>query len=201
MVAVFAAAAFGETGRVVGISDGDTITVLTAEKVQLKVRLAGIDAPEKSQPFGNAAKKNLSALIYGKDVTLSGNKTDRYGRLVRKVLLNGEDINLRQVADGFAWYYREYSRELTPADRRLYDAAERKAKTAEAGLWRDKTVTAPWEFRRAKREHASPKIRAAGPTRPGEVLPSRQLYRGPRGGCYYMSGKKKVYVDREMCRQ
>lgn len=168
--------------------------------MQLKIRLAGIDAPEKSQPFGNAAKKNLSALIYGKDVTLSGNKTDRYGRLVRKVLLNGEDINLRQVADGFAWYYREYSRELTPADRRLYDAAERKAKTAKAGLWRDNTVTAPWEFRRAKRAHSSPKIRAAGPTRPGEVLPSRQLYRGPRGGCYYVSDTgRKVYVKRSLC--
>lgn len=197
---VSAVISLAQSGRVVGISDGDTITVLTAEKEQLKVRLAGIDAPEKAQAFGNAAKKNLSALIYGKEVELSGKKTDRYGRLVRKVLLDGEDINLRQIADGMAWYYRNYSRELTPADRRLYDEAERNAKTNELGLWRDATQTAPWDFRHAKRS-SPPTIKAAGPTRPGETLPSKRLYRGPRGGCYYLSGSgKKVYVNRRLCR-
>lgn len=198
----FIGAGYGQTGRVVGISDGDTITVLTTEKEQLKVRLAGIDAPEKGQPFGNAAKKNLSALIYGKDVTLSGKKTDRYGRLVRKVLLDGEDVNLRQITDGFAWYFRKYANELTAADRELYDAAERTAQGDEIGLWAEKERTAPWDHRAAKRTSPPAKrtIRAEGPTRPGEALPSKELHRGPRGGCYYLSDKgRKVYVERSLC--
>ena len=86
------------TGKVVGVSDGDTITVLDASKRQHKVRLDGIDAPESSQDFGSRAKQSLSDLVFGKTVTVLGSKKDRYGRTLGKVMLSdGKDINLEQI--------------------------------------------------------------------------------------------------------
>ena len=81
-------------GRVVGVADGDTITVLDNTNTQHKIRLAGIDAPEKKQPFGNVSKKSLSDLVYGKQVSVDYNKQDRYGRTVGKVMAEGVDANL-----------------------------------------------------------------------------------------------------------
>lgn len=139
------------TGRVVGIADGDTVTVLDAQKVQHKIRLAGIDAPEKAQPFGNRSKVSLSDLAFDKMVTVESDKRDRYGREVGKVLVDGRDVNLIQVERGMAWHYKAYEREQSPSDRKLYDAAESDAKAARRGLWRDAEPTPPWEFRKAKR--------------------------------------------------
>ncbi len=90
------------TGRVVGVADGDTITVLDADKVQHKIRLSGIDAPEKKQPFGNRSKESLSALAFDKTVNVETSKRDRYGRQIGKVLVNGRDVNLVQVERGMA---------------------------------------------------------------------------------------------------
>ena len=95
-------------GRVVGVADGDTITVLDTGKVQHKIRLAGIDAPEKAQPYGQTSKRSLSDLVYGKTVTVDTDKTDRYGREVGKVLVDGVDTNLEQVRRGLAWHYKAY---------------------------------------------------------------------------------------------
>jgi len=150
---VFAISAHAETitGRVVGIADGDTVTVLDAQKVQHKIRLAGIDAPEKAQPFGNRSKVSLSDLAFDKMVTVETDKRDRYGREVGKVLVNGRDVNLIQVERGMAWHYKAYEREQSSSDRKLYDAAESDAKAARRGLWRDAEPTPPWEFRKAKR--------------------------------------------------
>ena len=139
------------TGRVVGVADGDTITVLDADKVQHKIRLAGIDAPEKKQPFGNRSKESLSALTFDKTVNVETDKRDKYGRQVGKVLVNGQDVNLVQVERGMAWFYRQYQREQSPNDRRLYETAEDAAKAEKRGLWRDADPVAPWEFRHAKR--------------------------------------------------
>jgi len=108
------------TGRVVSVADGDTITLLDADKVQHKIRLAGIDAPEKKQSFGNRSKESLSELAYDKAVTVETDKRDKYGRQVGKVLVNGQDVNLVQVERGMAWFYRQYQREQSPNDRRLY---------------------------------------------------------------------------------
>lgn len=94
-----------------GVPDGDTITVLDADKVQHKIRLAGIDAQEKKQPFGQRSKESLSDLVFSKAVTVDTNKRDRYGREVGKVLVNGLDANLVQVQRGFAWHYKAYERE------------------------------------------------------------------------------------------
>jgi endonuclease YncB( thermonuclease family) len=95
-------------GRVVGVSDGDTITVLDAEKVTHKIRLSGIDAPEKAQPFGERAKQQLSDWVYQATVRVIHDKTDRYGRIVGKVTLNGEDVNIQMIHAGLAWHYKAY---------------------------------------------------------------------------------------------
>ena len=137
------------TGKVVGVADGDTITVIDASKTQHKVRLAGIDAPEKAQAFGNRSKQSLSDMVYMKDVTIETNKIDRYGREVGKVLLDGKDINLVQILRGMAWFYVDYQRELSEDDRRLYREAEESARSENKGLWADKSPLEPWDWRRA----------------------------------------------------
>lgn len=135
-------------GKVVGVADGDTITVLDERKVQHKVRLAGIDAPEKAQAFGQRSKKSLSELVFQKTVTIETTKRDRYGRHVGKVLLGDRDVNLEQLKRGVAWYYRKYANELATEDRRLYDMAEVEARGTRLGLWVDPSPTPPWEYRR-----------------------------------------------------
>lgn len=95
-------------GRVVGISDGDTITVLDAEQVTHKIRLSGIDAPEKTQPFGERAKQQLSDWVYQATVRVIHDKTDHYDRIVGKVTLNGEDVNIQMIHAGLAWHYKAY---------------------------------------------------------------------------------------------
>ena len=138
------------TGQVVGVADGDTITVLDADKIQHKIRLAGIDAPEKKQAFGNRSKESLSDLVFDKTVVIETDKRDRYGREVGKVLVNGQDVNLVQVERGMAWFYRQYQREQSPNDRKLYEAAEDAAKAGRRGLWRDSDPVPPWDFRHGK---------------------------------------------------
>ena len=123
---------------------------LDGDKVQHKIRLAGIDAPEKKQPFGNRSKESLSELAYDKTVTVETDKRDKYGRQVGKVLVNGQDVNLVQVERGMAWFYRQYQREQSPNDRRLYEAAEDVAKADKRGLWRDPDPIPPWDFRHSK---------------------------------------------------
>jgi endonuclease YncB( thermonuclease family) len=140
------------TGRVVGVADGDTITVLDGDKVQHKIRLAGIDAPEKKQAFGQRSKESLSDLAFDKTVDVETSKRDRYGRQIGKVLVNGRDANLVQIERGMAWFYRQYQREQSSNDQRLYEAAEDAAKAAKRGLWRDADPVPPWEFRHNKRK-------------------------------------------------
>lgn len=134
-------------GRVVGVADGDTITVLDADKVQHKIRLAGIDAPEKKQPFGQRSKESLSELVFSKTVTVETDKRDRYGREVGKVLVDGVDANLVQVQRGFAWHYKAYESEQPAIDRKVYADAENEARAARRGLWANVEPMPPWEFR------------------------------------------------------
>src|SRR5262249_11940245 len=134
------------TGKVISISDGDTITVLDSSQHQHKIRLNGIDAPESSQDFGSGSKQSLSDLVFGKTVTIISSKKDKYGRALGKVTRDGRDINLEQINRGMAWFYREYAKDLIPQDARLYEQAEANAKTARRGLWADPSPTPPWEF-------------------------------------------------------
>jgi endonuclease YncB( thermonuclease family) len=145
--------AYDVQGKVVGVSDGDTITVLDSTKTQHKIRLAGIDAPEKKQPFGQASKKNLSALVFNRDVTLDCGKSDKYRRELCVVMVDGQDANLAQVKAGMAWWYRKYQKEQTARQRVSYEAAESTAKIGRVGLWSDADPVPPWEWRHPKREN------------------------------------------------
>lgn len=139
------------TGRVVGVADGDTITVLDADNIQHKIRLAGIDAPEKKQDFGNASKQSLSDMVFNKQVTIDWTKEDHYGRIVGKVSLGSADINLQQIKSGMAWFYRKYQNELVLDDRLNYLHAEEEAMSNQVGLWLHKDPIAPWDFRKINR--------------------------------------------------
>jgi endonuclease YncB( thermonuclease family) len=141
------------TGKVVGVSDGDTITLLEDNNTQHKVRLAGIDAPEKRQTFGNASKKSLSDLAYGKRVSVEWKKRDRYERIVGKVLVDGQDINLVQIKRGMAWFYKKYQNELFLDDRLAYLHAQQEAESKQAGLFQDQNPTPPWGFRKIKQSN------------------------------------------------
>lgn len=142
-------------GKVVALSDGDTITVLDATKAQHKVRLAGIDAPEKHQAFGERSKQNLAAMVFRKQVTVDWSKTDRYGRIIGKVLVGDVDVCLAQLRSGLAWHYVAYVKEQAPVDRVHYATAEEEARSAHRGLWQDRSPVAPWDFRRSERKPAS----------------------------------------------
>lgn len=104
------------TGKVIGVIDGDTIEVLDATKTPRRIRLEGIDAPEKAQPFGARYKQHLSDQVFGKQVEVLSNKTDKYGRTAGKVVIGGKDANLEQVRSGFAWHYKEYQKEQSASD-------------------------------------------------------------------------------------
>lgn len=143
-------------GRVVGVSDGDTIVVFDATgRSQYKVRLATIDCPEKTQDFGVKAKESLSSLVFGKDVEVEVRTVDRYGRNVGVVRIGGSDMNLEQVKRGFAWHYTQYANEQPSDEFQAYAAAERRAREARVGLWADSDPVPPWDFRRAKRKKSS----------------------------------------------
>ena len=137
-------------GRVIGVSDGDTITVLDADKTEHKIRLMGIDAPEIKQDFGAASKQALSNYIYQKEVTVEYKKKDRYQRIVGKVILDKRDICLAMISDGMAWHYKDYEKEQSKTDRELYSQAEVKAQNEKIGLWQSAHNVKPSEFRNAK---------------------------------------------------
>lgn len=138
-------------GRVVGVSDGDTITVLDSNNIQYKVRLAGIDAPEKKQPFGQVSKRSLSELVFNKAVVVDWSKFDRYERIVGKVWVNDLDANLEQVKRGLAWHYAKYKKEQPLEDRLSYLHAEEAARGSKTGLWIEPNPIPPWDWRKATR--------------------------------------------------
>ena len=140
------------TGRVVRVTDGDTIVVLDSSNVQHKVRLTGIDAPERKQAFGTKSKDHLSDLVAGKFVVVDYNKRDRYQRILGKVLLSDQDMNLEQIKAGLAWHYKKYQKDQEPADRDIYSKAEVEAREARRGLWHDPEPVPPWEYRKSKRK-------------------------------------------------
>lgn len=127
--ALAASAQAGELrGRVVGVADGDTLTVLDAGHQQIKVRLAEIDAPEKRQPFGQRSKQSLSGLCFGRDAVIENKGHDRYGRVIGRVNCAGIDASAEQVRQGMAWVFDRYA-----TDRSLY-AIQAEARAARRGL-------------------------------------------------------------------
>lgn len=158
ILAFLALPAFADvTGMVVGVSDGDTVTVLDGSNIQHKIRIQGIDAPEKGQPFGQKAKERMSDLVYGKEVRVEGDKRDRYGRSVAKVWVTPTDCpkcdktldaGLAMLTVGLAWHYKKYEKEQHPEDRGRYAFAEEEARAKRVGLWVDANPTPPWDWRR-----------------------------------------------------
>ncbi len=178
--------------RVVGVSDGDTLTCLTSASRQVKVRLAEIDAPESRQPYGSRAKQALSALAFGKQVVLEVQDTDRYGRTVARVVADGQDVNAELVRQGAAWVYRQYSR-----DRSLI-ALEEQARAAARGLWAlpGSERMPPWEWRKAGREQ-----RQARPGSSGSLSGARSGFAGGSlaGGTGYSCSARKACSQMTSC--
>lgn len=144
-------------GEVVGLADGDTVTVLdNTSKTLYRVRLAGIDAPEKRQPFGDRSRQNLAAIVFRKQVVVDWHKTDRYGRIVGTVTTGQVDAGLEQIRAGMAWHYKQYAREQVAEDRSAYSAAEDAAREARAGLWSQRDPVPPWDFRKAANSSPQP---------------------------------------------
>ncbi len=134
-------------GKVVKIADGDSFTLLTPENQQIRIRMFGIDSPEKGQAFYRKSKNNLSRYIFGKNVLVKIKDTDQYHRIVGMVYLNDSlNINLQMIKDGYAWHFKKYS-----SDKQM-SLAEKKAKQQKLGLWADKHPVPPWEWRRTKRK-------------------------------------------------
>lgn len=148
LLVLWCSAAFVTTtdlkGKVIAIKDGDTIVILT-DKVQTTVRLEHIDCPEKKQAFGNASKKYISSLCFGKNVKIIGNgKKDRNGRLIGVIMLDTININQTMVKAGMAWHFKKYSKDKT------YEQLEATARKSKVGLWKDANPIAPWDFRAKK---------------------------------------------------
>jgi endonuclease YncB( thermonuclease family) len=134
------------TGKVVRVADGDTITILTSDKEQVKIRFAGIDCPERAQPWGRNATEALKAVLTGEPVTIEVIDVDRYKRTVGRVYIKGMNVNRHLVESGNCWVYPRYAK-----DQKLFDLQEQ-AKAAKRGLWRlpEGERVPPWEWRRKK---------------------------------------------------
>jgi len=145
LVLLLTSSAFGGeiSGKVISIADGDTFTLLTTDKQQVKIRLAEIDAPESGQPYGTKSKQALSGLVFGKDVRVVVQMTDRYGRTVGRPYVGGIDVSAEMVRMGAAWAYREYLR-----DKALL-TIEAEAKVDKRGVWGlSEASIPPWDWRR-----------------------------------------------------
>ncbi len=132
-------------GKVINIADGDTLTILTEQKEQVKIRLASIDAPEKKQDFGNVSRKSLSDMCFGVNAEIKVQDTDRYGRKVGVVYCNDIEANLMQVERGLAWVYTKYAKE------KKYFDAESRAKSKKLGIWSRDDLVPAWNFRKAQK--------------------------------------------------
>jgi endonuclease YncB( thermonuclease family) len=135
--------------KVVKITDGDTVHVLDQSTTKHKIRLGGVDAPERKQAFGQRSKQNLSKLIAGKSIEVEYDKRDRYGRIIGKLIYQGRDVNLLKIKHGYARHYKHYQNDQSALDRTLYSSAEIVAREQTIGLWSAPAIL-PWEFRRKK---------------------------------------------------
>jgi endonuclease YncB( thermonuclease family) len=172
-------------GIVQRVSDGDTIVVKEASGRTFKVRLSAIDAPEKGQAFGKRAQQNLYQMVARKDVVVTVNDTDRWGRLTGKVECGLVDAGLAQIKAGLAWVVLEYLNRLDRRDAAAYVDAERTAKATSRGLWSDPNRIPPWQFRR-RNNSASPRPRR-------QLQPQRQPVPAVEGCAVIGNRRSKVF--------
>lgn len=161
------------SGKVISISDGDTIRLLTADKKEIKIRLNKIDAPEKNQDFGEKSKQSLSEMIFNKIVHVQYDKVDKYNRVLGVVYLDSVDVNLEQIRRGMAWVYRRYTTDKN------YIEAEENARRTKKGLWIDVAPVMPENFRHKSKE---------------QVLEHKRLDHG-----VFICGKKKYCSEMYSC--
>jgi endonuclease YncB( thermonuclease family) len=166
------------TGKVVGVTDGDTITVLH-DRRPYKIRLEGIDAPESGQAFGTKAKQVLSAKIFGKEVKVVWKSRDKYKRILGHIYLDDRWINKELVEEGFAWHYVRYSKDKDLAK------AEKDAKAGKKGLWTDPSPIPPWDYRKGKTDQ---------PDDPDTVYVTASGKKYHRANCKYVA-KSKIAIS------
>lgn len=165
-------------GKCVGVTDGDTATLLTEGKQQIKIRFHGIDAPESGQDFGQRAKQKLSDLIYNKQIKVDILEKDRYGRSVGKVYVGTTYVNLEMVKSGLAWHYKQYA----PKDTDLANA-EKTARANKTGLWSVANPTAPWDWRKGGKSASS-----SSSAKSGKGKSSNTKHENTTGGKYWITG-------------
>jgi endonuclease YncB( thermonuclease family)/methylphosphotriester-DNA--protein-cysteine methyltransferase len=177
------------SGKVVAITDGDTLTVLH-NNTQVKIRLHGIDCPEKGQPFGTKAKQFTSELAFGKVVNFLNFGTDQYGRAVGVVILpDGKNLNQELVRAGFAWWYRKYAPDVKELEK-----LETEAREAKRGLWVDPDPVPPWEWRQGKRSNKpEPEVQEQDIT--VYITDTGKKYH--RDGCRYLKKSKHAISLKE----
>lgn len=136
------------SGKVVKVIDGDTVEVLTHRNTKVRIRLHGIDAPEKHQAYGNKSRLFLASLIAGKEITVKNKGKDIYNRTLGILYYQNSDINAKMVSNGYAWAYRYKN---IPSNKAMV-SLEKQAKKKRLGLWRDKNPIEPWKFRKANKK-------------------------------------------------
>jgi len=179
--ATFTAQAGTFAGKVVGVHDGDTITVLAAGNREFKIRLLAIDTPEDGQAFGDKAKQALSQKVFGKVVQVHWEKQDNYGRTLAHITIGQRWINYEMVTEGWAWHYKQYDK-----DKRFAEA-EVKAKAARKGLWGGQNPVAPWDWRKLKK--GKPVAKPKPPAKPLPRVPAT-----PPGIVYIAETGKKYHL-------
>lgn len=130
--------------------DGDSMVLKHPERGVIKARLAGIDAPEKTQPFGVESRKRLERLLARGRVSARALKLDGFGRWIVTVEVDGQDLGLTLIQEGLAWYFRKYERDLPKALRPQYESAEAQARRARRGLWQTEDPMPPWDYRQKR---------------------------------------------------
>lgn len=138
-------------GYVTHITDGDTLTLVDVQKRQHKIRIDGIDAPERVQPFGSESQSNLGRLTFQKSATAECRKRDKEGLMRCKISVDGRDIGLQQIADGLAWSLQKDGHAQSSEDRAIYIQAETMAKLRRSGLWSQTNPTPPWNWKKLTR--------------------------------------------------
>lgn len=186
-------------GQVVKVSDGDTITVLDSSKTQHKIRLAGIDAPEKKQDFGNAAKKILAGKVAGQTVCVSWHKKDKYGRLVGNVLVGNQLANLQMIQEGFAWHYKKYAGEQTADEQTVFAQAETSARLAVIGLWSQPYPVAPWDWRDGQKQSPAKQARQQ-PATTDKLQANSSFTCGEKRFCTHMDSCAEATFYLTQCR-
>ena len=160
-------------GKIERVVDGDTVVFVSATGQRIRLRLAGIDAPEMAMPYGDLAKNMLIQLVGAEEVTVYASKLDRFGRAIAKVIAKDRDVNLALINQGLAWHYKRYAHEQTSSDADAYAQTENEARAREAGLWKETRPVPPWAYRACRKKSST--CRHAGT--PSEIQQEMGIFR------------------------